>query len=137
MSATATTHLRDTCQSIVAANADLSGSTFDDVGLRAAQFRNVDLSDAVIENANLTGLRFAKVNLSGLTFDDVGLRAAQFRNVDLSDAIIENVNLAGLRVDNVNLSGASFADCTLTGMTIDGVLVTELFAAYRAVCAGG
>jgi uncharacterized protein YjbI with pentapeptide repeats len=70
MSATEETNGRDTRQPIVAANADLSGSTFDDVGLRAARFRNVDLSDAVIENANLAGLRVDNVNLSGASFAD-------------------------------------------------------------------
>ena len=96
MSAMPVTNLRDTRQSIVAVNADLSGSRFDGVRLAGGVFSNADLSAAVIENANL----------------------------------------AGLRVGNANLSGASFSDCTMDGMTIDGVSVAALFAAYRASRAG-
>jgi len=32
----------------------------------------------------------------------------------------------------VNLAGVAITGCGLDGMTIDGVAVTDLFAAYRA-----
>ena len=45
---------------------------------------------------------------------------------------VTNVNLSGLKLSKVNLAGASITDGRYDGMTIDGIEVTELLAAYRA-----
>jgi uncharacterized protein YjbI with pentapeptide repeats len=45
---------------------------------------------------------------------------------------VHNVNLSGLRLTNANLAGAALKDCRYEGMTIEGIEVTELLAAYRA-----
>ena len=70
-------------------------------------------------------------DLSGSTFSDVALRKAVFRDVDLSNAVIENVKMAGTRISEADLSGCAIAGCRLDAMTIDGVAVSELFAAWR------
>ena len=71
-------------------------------------------------------------NLSGSTFNDVNLAGADFRDVNLSGAKLEDVNLSHLHIRDANLSHASISDSLLKGMTIDGIAVTELLAAYRA-----
>lgn len=83
--------IRDTAERLIVGNANISGSTFDDV----------NLSDAV----------FTNVNLSRTSLTDINLRAAAFREVNLRDVDIQ--------------------DCALEGMRVDGVLVTDLLAAYR------
>jgi hypothetical protein len=45
---------------------------------------------------------------------------------------VNNVNLSGLKLTKANLAGASISDGRYDGMTIDGIEVTELLAAYRA-----
>ena len=45
---------------------------------------------------------------------------------------IENANMSGWRVSGTNLIGSAITDCRIDGMTIDGILVTDLLAAYRA-----
>jgi len=72
-------------------------------------------------------------NLSGSKFDDVNLSSATLNNVNLSGATIHNADLANLRISDANLSGASITDSLTDTMTIDGIAVKDLMAAYRAV----
>jgi uncharacterized protein YjbI with pentapeptide repeats len=44
---------------------------------------------------------------------------------------VHNVNLSALRIDKANLAGASIINSRLQGMTIDGIEVTELLAAWK------
>jgi uncharacterized protein YjbI with pentapeptide repeats len=61
-------------------------------------------------------------DLSGSTFTDVKMSGSTFRDV----------NLSALRISDANLTNTAIADCRLDGMTIDGILVTELLAVWRA-----
>jgi len=70
-------------------------------------------------------------DLSSSTFTDVNLTGAKFNDVNLTDAAVSNANLAGLRISNANLANASIVDCATKGMTIDGIAVSDLLAAYR------
>ncbi len=71
-------------------------------------------------------------NLSGSTFTDVNLTDAAFTDVNLSNTTISDANLSGLQIRNANLRNASIADSLTDGMTINGIPVTDLLAAYRA-----
>jgi uncharacterized protein YjbI with pentapeptide repeats len=71
-------------------------------------------------------------DLSGSTFTNVNLANARFENVTLGTAIIHNANLTGLRISNADLRGASIVQSTMKGMTIDGVDVADLFAAWKS-----
>jgi hypothetical protein len=93
-------------------DSDLSGSVFDDV----------NLSGTTVENVNLSGCSFHNVNLSGASFDDL----------NMSGWRVHDVNLAGLKIDKANLAGASITHGRMEGMTIDGILLSELLAAYHA-----
>jgi uncharacterized protein YjbI with pentapeptide repeats len=65
-------------------------------------------------------------------FDDVNLAAAAFTNVNLAGTHMDDVNLSSLRIQNANLSHATITESCLHGMTINGILVTDLLAAYLA-----
>jgi uncharacterized protein YjbI with pentapeptide repeats len=80
---------------------------------------------------NLSGSTFTDVNLAGAAFNDVELTEATIVNACLGEARIEDANLSGLQVEQVNLTRAAITECTMPGMTIDGVLVTDLVTAYR------
>jgi uncharacterized protein YjbI with pentapeptide repeats len=45
---------------------------------------------------------------------------------------LDDVNLAGLKIVKANLAGASISQGRMEGMTIEGILVSDLLAAYRA-----
>jgi uncharacterized protein YjbI with pentapeptide repeats len=70
------------------------------------------------------------VRLTGSSFEDVCLADARFDDVNLTGATFHNVNLINARFDDVNLSGVEVTNANLTGMKINGVPVTDLFAAY-------
>ena len=74
----------------------------------------------------------ADADLSRSTFTDVNLAAATFENVSLSEAGVRNANLSGIRIRDADLRNASIADCMTEGMTVDGIAVSEMMAAYRA-----
>ncbi len=76
-------------------------------------------------------LEVAHCDLSGSRFEDVKLADATFNNVDMSGWRVEDVTLAGSRINNANLSGVSITNCAIEGMTLDGIRVTDLMAAYR------
>jgi hypothetical protein len=87
------------------------------------------------EDADLSGSSFTDVNLSGATFKDVNFAGAQFEDANLSGWSVRNANLAGLKMNNADLRGASIVESLTAGMTIDGIEVAELMAAYRALTA--
>src|ERR1700735_524427 len=70
-------------------------------------------------------------DLSGSTFTNVRLSGAKFQDVNLAEGVISNANLSGLRISNANLAGASIVDSATHGMTINGIAVSDLLAAYR------
>jgi uncharacterized protein YjbI with pentapeptide repeats len=87
------------------------------------------------EDADLSGSSFTDVNLSGATFRNVNFAGAHFEDANLSGWNVRNANFARLRINKADLRGASIVDSLTAGMTIDGIAVAELLAAYRALTA--
>jgi catechol 2,3-dioxygenase-like lactoylglutathione lyase family enzyme len=75
---------------------------------------------------------FEKANLAGSTFTDVNLGASTFNDVRLSQASFHNVSLAEAVFSDVDFGAVDISQSRVAGMRIDGVLVTDLLAAYRA-----
>jgi uncharacterized protein YjbI with pentapeptide repeats len=75
----------------------------------------------------------ADADLSGSTFTDVNLAGAAFDDVNLAGATINNAALSGLRISDANLSGAAIVQCAMDEMTINGISLSALLAAYQAV----
>jgi uncharacterized protein YjbI with pentapeptide repeats len=71
-------------------------------------------------------------NFSGSVFTNVNFGGATFRDVNLAGCNVEDANLQGVTIVNANFSDVSISDCRLDGFRIDGVLVSDLFAAYYA-----
>jgi len=139
---------RDRC---VVEHADASGARFHDANLRDAEF----------ENVNMSGARFENVNLGAGAFENVNLGRAVFHDVNMSDVVLSAVQLGGAKFCQIglppgvsgnqrpmtfevvdlnqstftrcDLGGVKIRDCNVEGMTIDGVKVTDLLAAYRRV----
>lgn len=111
------------CGKHLAENANLAGSRFHDVNLGGATQHNIDLSD----------IRIAAANLGGAFFKHIGpmprpdgtqeqQRTVTFEEAMLCDSVFRRVDLSGVRIE----------DCNLEGITIDGVPVADIIAAYRA-----
>ena len=101
MNSEQTIKLHQIKRQIEAVDTDISGSTFTDVKLSGAVFKNVNLAQAAIIDANMSGWS------------------------------VRNANLSGLRISQADLTNASIVESLTSGMTIDGILVADLMAAYR------
>jgi uncharacterized protein YjbI with pentapeptide repeats len=92
------------------------------------------------QTLKLTGtkqrLEATDTDMSGSTFTDVRLSDSKFDDVNLTGTTINNANLSAIRISNANLAGASITESSMEGMTIDGIAVSDLLAAYRAVHVG-
>jgi uncharacterized protein YjbI with pentapeptide repeats len=118
-----TIKLERTKQRLEATDTNMSESTFTNVSLAGATFNDVNLSNATFRN----------VKLAGATINEVDLSNATFHNVKLAGAVIHDVNLSGVQIHQADLRGASIRESLTDAMTIDGIAVADLFAAYRAV----
>jgi uncharacterized protein YjbI with pentapeptide repeats len=97
---------------------NLSSAVFEDVDLTGARFFNVCLRDAEVGAVDFGGTRFSCMNAG----EGHPMKPADLRNLELDDCTLTHCHFRGTRL----------VDCDLTGMTIDGVLVTEMLATYRA-----
>ena len=76
-------------------------------------------------------LQVTQANISRSEFNDVNLQEAQFTNVNLSKATFTDINFSGAKFSNLNLRNVEIEACDTTGMKFRGVLVADLFEAYR------
>ncbi len=83
-----------------------------------------------IQNTKET-LQAANASPSRSEFDDVNLQEATFTNVNLSKATFTDINFSGAKFGNLNLTNVEIEACETTGMKFRGVLVAELFDAYK------
>jgi len=120
------------CGKHLARNANISGSQFHNVNLAEAEFDNVNLSRARFHNTNLSDIQVSAAQIGGATFKHIGpppdpsgkqarQRAVTFEEMMLCDSTFRQVDLSGM----------TLIDCNLEGMTIDGIPVQHLLAAYR------
>ncbi len=72
-------------------------------------------------------------DMSGSIFVDVNLKGAAFKDVSLAGATIHEANLSGLLISQADLSGACIVESLTDGMTINGIALADMLAAYEAV----
>jgi uncharacterized protein YjbI with pentapeptide repeats len=120
-----------TCGRHLAQHADISGSRFLDVNLAGAEFNDVNLAEARVHNVNMSDMAIDCVQMGGTSFRHVGLPPDQPGAGKQRPLAFEECDLNGSTFKKVDLSGVSITACNLEGATIDGVLVSDLIAAYR------
>jgi len=76
-------------------------------------------------------VKYQNLSLIQAQFTDVDLSSSSFDDVNLSNASFTNIALAGASFSDVNLRNASITDAAMDGMRINGILVTDLFAAHE------
>lgn len=125
----------------VAENADLSGSRFCTFNLRNCQFHNVNLSKADFNDVNLSIAKFHNINLSYVKISAAQMGGAKFKHIGLPRGSkgkqrplkFEECDLNGTVISKCDLSNVKIRHCNVEGMTIDGILVTDLMASYKQV----
>lgn len=117
------------------------------VNMKKAKFTNISLEESLYQNANLSGARLTNLNMSKTVLGDSNLSQIEICHVSLSDAYIHDNNLGfqeskkpltierceltNSKIIDSNLHNVSICNCNTEGMTIDGVLVSELMEVYR------
>ena len=75
--------------------------------------------------------KFEATSLANASFLDVNLRDARFHDVNLAGSSFSDVSLLGAKFSDVDLGNVEIVAANLDGMTINGILVTELLAAHE------
>jgi RNA polymerase sigma-70 factor (ECF subfamily) len=112
--------------------ADISGSAFRDVNLAESEFENVNMSQARMHDINLSDVSISAANLGGAHFKHLGPAPDTNGKQERQKAVtFEEAQLCDSTFNKVDMSNVKIIDCNVKGMTIDGVLVTDLIAAYK------
>ena len=117
-----------------------------DVNMGNSRFTNMNIENSIYQNSNLSRSRFTNINMSKSVIGDANLNKIEICHVSLADAYIHDTNLGfqqtkipltikrcelmESKIIDSNLQGVSINNCNLEGMTIDGILVTDLLKAY-------
>jgi uncharacterized protein YjbI with pentapeptide repeats len=108
---------------------DVSGSHFEDGNLSKSQFENINLSGSRFHDINFSDVSFTAAQIGGTLFKHIGPppgSGQKQRPVTFEEAI-----LTGSAFRRVDLSNVKLTECNMEGMTIDGVLVSDLLEAYK------
>jgi len=120
------------CGEHLAEHANISGSKFHDVNLSESDFDNVNLSRARFHNINFSDMQVSAAQIGGATFKHIGPppdkdgKQARQRPVTFEEAM-----LCDSTFRKVDMSNVKIIDCDLTGMTINGILVTDLLKEWK------
>jgi hypothetical protein len=90
--------------------AKLAGASFRDSVLRGVAFREADLTDAVMVNADCEGANFKLAILHNANLRKANLCKADLRNADLTNATLVETKFADAKVYGCVLTGAKFGD---------------------------
>jgi hypothetical protein len=108
----------------------IAGSEFEDLNMAGTRFTNINLSNARFHDINFSDVSFTAVQIGGALFKHIGpppcgeqkrQRPVTFEEAMLMDSIFRKVDMSNVQI----------IDCNIEGMKIDGILVTEMLAAYR------
>ena len=120
-------------EKLVSEHADNSGSGFHDVNLADATFEDVNLSRARFHGVNLSDVDISAAQIGGATFKHIGLPPGEDSHDQRQRPVtFEEMTLCDSTFRRVDLSNVEIVDCNIQGMTIDGVLVTDLLLAHQS-----
>jgi uncharacterized protein YjbI with pentapeptide repeats len=85
-----------------------------------ADFRDADLTGALLQNSTFARCDFAGANLTDAYLNDCDLTGAVFRGANLTRASLSRAKLADADQADANLTGANLSGADLTGTTVGG-----------------
>ncbi len=77
-----------------------------------------DLSEAVLDNLNLTGARFAGANLTRTSFKNSNLTEANFSKANLGGAVLKGAVLIAANLKLADLNGTNLSEAVLSGAVL-------------------
>ena len=91
------------------------------VDMSASQFDEVEAKNSQLNQVNFAGSALTKVNLDDSSLEQVSCQNSQ----------LKRVNLAGSSLSEANLHNFAIRSCNYEGMSIEGIPVFALVAAYQ------
>ncbi len=93
-------------------------------------FANMDLSNSILEDADLSGVELETRSLSSINLSNADLSGAYLYGIDLSDADLSGANLSGASLYHVyftdsNLFGVDLSNTILSDSNFHGAIIDE------------
>jgi len=104
-----------------------------------SEFEDLNMSRTRFENINMSGAKFHDINFSDAKFDGAQIGGSAFRHIGVPSGgrdkqrpvTFEEGALTGSTFRKMDMTDVKLVGCTMEGMTIDGILVTDLLKAYK------
>jgi RNA polymerase sigma-70 factor (ECF subfamily) len=120
------------CGKHLAKHANIADSQFHDVNLSGADFDDVNLSNTRFHNINFSDIKVSAVQIGGATFKHVGPPPDKDGKQERQRPVtFEEAMLCDSTFRKVDMSNVKIIDCNTKGMTIDGILVSDLLKVYK------
>lgn len=98
---------------------DLSGAVFDVSQWSGVELNRLNLRGAILREVKLRGFRNTRANLAGADLRDTDLSGAVLTGADLSHARLRNAILAGAELNEANLNEATLEKADLHGANLN------------------
>ncbi|HYU73290.1 MAG TPA: pentapeptide repeat-containing protein [Ktedonobacteraceae bacterium] len=106
---------------------DLSRAVLINANFHRTRLRAADLSEASLINAHLRGADLSEANFSGAKLRGTDLSEANLSYADLRDADLQNADLHGANLSGANLSGANLREANLSGANLTSANLSRAF----------
>src|SRR5947207_7301614 len=108
---------------------DISTSRFEDGNLSKSTFENINLTGSRFHDINFSDVSFTAAQIGGTTFKHIGpppgsgqkQRPVTFEEATLCDSVFRKVDLSNVKL----------IDCNIDGMTVDGILLSDLLDEHK------
>ena len=109
-------------------NVNMGSTTFQNINLTRTRITNTNWSNSVIGDSNLSGVEICHVSLAGAYLHDIHLKKGDQQQ----PLVIERCEMKNSTIANSDLRNLSITECHTEGMSIDGILVSDLLKAYHS-----
>jgi len=109
----------------------------ENINITGSELRHVNMSNTIFEDIDFSGAKFFNINLRNAQIGAVDFGGASFSCMNTGEGhprkpvIFNSIELDDCTVQNSFFRGTKIVNCDLTGMTIDGALVTDMVEVYK------
>jgi len=108
------------------------GWEFEDRNMTGTQFTNINLSGSRFHDINFSDVLFAAAQIGGTTFRHIEPPPCKEGGQERQRPVtFEEGMLCGSTFRRMDMTNVQIVDCDVAGMTIDGILVTDLLTAWK------
>jgi len=114
-------------------HADIAQSEFEELDMSGSRFTNINLSKSRFQNINFSDVFFGAAQIGGTLFKHIGPPPDKDGKQERQRPVtFEEMMLCDSKFIKVDMSNVEIIDCNIQGMKIDGILITDMIAAYKA-----